>query len=133
VQKPEIPVIELSADFGKIKDLWPLFLESVRKESIRLHAMLRECFPVSFTDNTLVIGIRAGFSFHYEYLSKQENRRILEKVFHSLLKREVKIEFIMGEDKGDKLKATANKVAEMFNGSIITTEPKKEEKDDENG
>jgi len=133
VQKPEIPVIELSADFGKIKDLWPLFLESVRKESIRLHAVLRECFPVSFTDNTLVIGIRAGFSFHYEYLSKQENRRILEKVFHSLLKREVKIEFVMGEDRGDKLKATANKVAEMFNGSIITTEPKKEEKDDENG
>jgi DNA polymerase-3 subunit gamma/tau len=133
VQKPEIPVIELSADFSKIKDLWPLFLESVRKESIRLHAVLRECFPVSFTDNTLVIGIRAGFSFHYEYLSKQENRRILEKVFHSLLKREVKIEFVMGEDRGDKLKATANKVAEMFNGSIITTEPKKEEKDDENG
>ena len=133
VQKSEVPIVELSADFSRIKDLWPLFLESVRKESIRLHAMLRECSPVSFTDNTLVIGVRAGFSFHYEYLSRQENKKILEKIFYSLLKKEIRIEFIMGENKTNKLKATANKVAEMFNGSIINTEPKKEEKDDENG
>lgn len=133
IQKPEVPIVELSTDFNRIKDLWPLFLESVRRESVKLHAMLIECYPHSFTDNTLIIGIKAGFSFHYEYLSRQENKRALEKIFHGLLKREIKIEFIMGESKDNKLKATASKVAEMFNGSIIETGPKKEEKDDENG
>jgi len=133
VRKADVPVVEFSTDFDKIKDLWSLFLDTVKRESIRLHAILRECFPSSFTDNTLIIGIRAGFSFHYEYLSKQENKRVLEKILSSLLKKDVKIDFIMEEGKGDKLKSTANKIAEMFNGSIIATESKKEEKDNEDG
>jgi len=133
VQKPEIPVIEFSVDFERIKDLWPLFLDSVKKESIRLHAILRECSPKSFSDNTLTVSIRAGLSFHYEYLNKIENKRVLEKILHSLLKRDVKIEFVMGDGKEDKIKTTANKVAEIFNGSVIATEIKKEEKDNEDG
>lgn len=133
VQRAEIPVVEITADFDRIKDLWPLFLDTVKRESIRLHAVLRECFPSSFIDNTLIIGIKAGFSFHYEFLSKQENKRLLEKVLHSLLKKEIKVDFVMAESKESKLKSTANKIAEMFNGSIINTESKKEEKDDEDG
>lgn len=134
VQRAEIPTVEISStDFDKIKDLWPLFLDTVKRESIRLHAILRECFPSSFIDNTLVIGIRAGFSFHYEFLNKQENKRILEKVLHSFLKRDIKVDFVMAEGKGNRLKSTANKIAEMFDGSIINTESEKEEKDDEDG
>lgn len=129
IEKSETPTIEYSVDFDRIKNLWPLFLETVKKESVRLQAILRECSPSSFVDNTLIISVKAGFSFHYEYLSKQENRKVLERILHNLLKKDVKIDFIMAEEKSDKLKATANKIAEMFNGSIIATESKKEEKE----
>ncbi|MGB9682479.1 MAG: DNA polymerase III subunit gamma/tau [bacterium] len=130
-EKSEIPSIEFSVDLERIKDLWPLFLDAVKKESIRLHAVLRECSPRSFSDDTLTVSVKAGLSFHHEYLNRIENKRILERILHSVLKRNVKIDFIMEDGKEDKIKSAVNKVAEIFNGSVIAT--KKEEKKDEDG
>jgi DNA polymerase-3 subunit gamma/tau len=131
-QKPEIPPVEFSVDFERIRDLWPLFLDAVKKESVRLHAVLRECYPRSFSDNTLTVGIKAGLSFHYEYLNRIENKRVLERILHSVVKKNVRIDFVMEDGREDRIKSTVNKVAEIFNGSVIDTQ-KKEEKEDEDG
>ncbi|RKY39807.1 MAG: DNA polymerase III subunit gamma/tau [Candidatus Omnitrophota bacterium] len=108
---------------GELKEIWKECVEDVGKERMSLATFLEKGKLLSVEGSKAKIGFPADFSFYYQNLQREENRRIVEKVISRRLNREAKVEFLLMEEKesskSESLPSSVKKAMEIFGGKIL--------------
>lgn len=78
-------VNESSLVLERIKELWPEFMERLKRVKVSAAHYLEEGRPVKTSGSVLTIGFPQRASFHREALERKENHALLEKIWKDLL------------------------------------------------
>lgn len=129
-EKPAFP--EEKPDLAKIKKIWPLVIEGVKKEKPSLGAYLQEGELSEIKGNTLILTIRNNF--HKENIEDSLNKKIIEEELKKILSCDLKFccHILAGKEEvpRKKLERTEEKdfllrepiiktALEMFKGKIV--------------
>ena len=90
--------------FEHIKGEWNKVLQKIKKQRIGTQALLMEGNLVSYNNGILTIGYADGFGIHKQAISKKEHKEFVEEAVSSYFNKEIRIEFIMLDDKKDNSK-----------------------------
>ena len=120
---------EIHIELGKIKELWPNFLEKLTKIKVSAAHYLERGKPVKMSGGVLTIGFSKKSSFHKEGLERKENHLILEKIWKDILREQIKISFIYVSEEeaaGDPVEEAVDPLVqsalETFNGRVVRRE-----------
>ncbi|MDR7869756.1 MAG: DNA polymerase III subunit gamma/tau [Tissierellaceae bacterium] len=110
-----------------IKEQWPNVLQQIKSSKISLYALIIEGEVLSFENDLLTIAFREGFGFHYQAVSKNDNREFVEQIVSTYFNKNINVRFIMGvnksqpkESKNDENKDEAIKgVIDLFGEDIV--------------
>lgn len=80
---------EIAMLLGRWKDI----VEKAAKISIGVRSALKDARPVAFEDGALVVGVDPEFGEAIGTLSAQRNKKAVEHVLKTALKRETQVEF----------------------------------------
>jgi len=77
---------ELSAvDVAKIKRVWPIVLDQVKKKKISTYALLLECQPVKVVGKQITLAFNDGASFHRGEIEKPQNLKLIKDTLKEIL------------------------------------------------
>lgn len=111
--------------FKEISEKWTDILKGIKKDKIRIHALLMEGKPVGFKNNTIIISFDEGYGIHKEAVEKDANKKYVEKFISNFLHSDIKIKFIMSDGKEDIISEEAigeklvQKAKEIFGEEIV--------------
>ena len=88
--------------FGFIKSEWSKVLQNVKKQRVAIQAFLIEGKLVNYENRILTIGFGDGFGIHKQAISKKENKEFVEQVVSSYFNKNIRINFIILEEKKEK-------------------------------
>jgi DNA polymerase-3 subunit gamma/tau len=71
--------VKLNLNFNLV-DNWNLFLQNMKKQSLRLFSMLVEGVLIQMNDKEFIVQFKENFDFHMETLSSYDNKLVVEKV-----------------------------------------------------
>lgn len=115
--EPPDPLCQLSG-------MWPRILEQVKRENVKIYALLLEAQLCAFADRVLEIGFKSDF--HFEMMEKPEYKQLLGTTVKKFLGYEVTVgcRQLGGTDKTDRVTAVSREeivdtAAEIFGGKII--------------
>lgn len=107
--KPSIPSKNLEKinnkkitdkDFQIILNNWGKLLDTLRPLNRSIHACLKSCAPISFSEN--IFYIKTNYSFHKKKLNENENKLTITKIIAKLTQCKCKVEIIT-EDQIEEL------------------------------
>ncbi|MFW6035414.1 MAG: DNA polymerase III subunit gamma/tau [Halothermotrichaceae bacterium] len=123
----------------KVRKAWPLILNKVKEENIKVRAFLREGSPVRIKDNVIFIQFPSDKGFHKKGAEKED--KLIGNIINQVLNVKCEVKFILsGQDKKKVVKEAENKnvdnkkkgsrkksaeadvvkrIVEQFNGEII--------------
>lgn len=81
----------------KIKRVWPLVLENVKKAKISTYALLLECRPADFINGSLVLEFGKEAVFHKGEIEKSHNLLVIKDSFQEVLKQNISISCLLKE------------------------------------
>lgn len=111
---------------AEVWDVWPKILQAIKKEKVSLHAVLVDTKPKVVSDDTIVIEVKKGFSFHKEQV--ENNRKLISNVISQFLHRPVTVSVGMDEagqeelfsnDYGEEHRKFVKDTMDIFGGRII--------------
>lgn len=79
--KPESPAV----DVAKLKRVWPVVLDQVKKKKISTYALLLECQPVKVVDKQITLAFNDGASFHCGEIEKPQNLKLIKDTLKEIL------------------------------------------------
>lgn len=89
--KTETAIPELSIE--EIQKKWPDVVEKMGREKISLSHFLETGVPVEIKEGVVCVTFDKGAMFHKERAEQRENRNIIEKIFHEIYGRKLKVQF----------------------------------------
>lgn len=105
----------------EIKKKWPQIVSRLNQDNHSLALVLKNCLPVSINEGELTIGCH--FKFHQERLSDHKNLEKVEKIIIGILKKKIRLKFIVEQIKTDWLKKeTAGTEKNNFDEVLATFE-----------
>lgn len=124
-EEPAKPVIESGEDLKEIENKWVEMVKSLNHQNHSLALVLKNCRPISLNGQNLTIG--CNFSFHQERLSDRKNLEKVEKIIHEVIKKKLKIKFIVSPAVSDGSQSAEedgkekniNDVLEAFSGEVV--------------
>ncbi len=100
---------------------WPVILESVKRESAKVGALLQEAKPVSVEADKLTLEFK--HQFHRNTLELTENKAIVEKVVRAVTGRQLQVVLTMTKSAGSSRKVEQDPLVrsalEIFGGEIV--------------
>jgi DNA polymerase-3 subunit gamma/tau len=102
-QKSEpAPIVEGSGDevLASLQDRWSEIAAAIDQESMHIAAIVRDCRPVSFEDDTLVLQARSHF--HREKLESDRARTLVEDAIGKLLGRPCRVRCTLANEKSEQ-------------------------------
>lgn len=98
----EEPVV-LSGDdadiFKQVQDNWDLILQSVKKQRISLNAIVKESQPYRVVNGEVILRFAEQYTFHLNRANAKESIAFMEQVFKNILKKDLKVRFIIEDSK----------------------------------
>jgi len=91
-----------SGDMAEVIRMWPVILERLKSRKMSVASYLMHGRPVASDAHTLTVGFPKSSTFHKETLEHAENSRLVENIIESVMKRRLKIIFVIE----DSMKAT---------------------------
>jgi DNA polymerase-3 subunit gamma/tau len=95
-------IIEGSSDevLASLQDRWSEIAAAIEQESMHIAAIVRDCRPVSFQDDTLVLEARSPF--HREKLESDRARSLVEDAIGKLLGRPCRVRCTLANEKSEQ-------------------------------
>jgi DNA polymerase-3 subunit gamma/tau len=104
------PESQTKIDMAKVKRLWPIVLDHVKKKKISAHALLLECQPVKVENQEVTIVFNDGASFHCREIKKSQNMGLLKSAFKEITGESILVRCLLNGEAGEE--ATVEIVAE---------------------
>jgi len=79
--EPEPSVV----DVAKLKRVWPVVLDQVKKKKISTYALLLECQPVKVVGKQITLAFNDGASFHRGEIEKPQNLKLIKDTLKEVL------------------------------------------------
>ncbi len=98
-KSPNIEKAKEDIELSKVQEVWPTILKAVKAKKMSVGSYLLEGAPVECKDGTLTIGFAKNFILHKEVVEKVENRLIIEEALRGMLRRDVRLKFIVQDIK----------------------------------
>jgi DNA polymerase-3 subunit gamma/tau len=111
-------------NFSEIKRRWGDILDRVKQNKITAHAFLIAGEPKAIDDKGfLLISFDETHKFHYDQISKPENRSIVEKALLEVIGWKINVSCTLEGQNNDgtnpKENSALNKALEFFGGNIV--------------
>ena len=90
-------------------EVWPKVIDNLGKFKMSLATFLSEGAPVKLEKDTLIISFPNNCSLHKETLERKESRLLIEKVFSEIVKKSLKVKFILSQSGPNQDKPTREK------------------------
>lgn len=125
-QPPQEPETESDEQIplDKIKEIWKIALDEIKKEKMSAATFLKEGFPVAIEGRKILIGFSKNLSFYKEVLGANSNKKLIEDILGQILKKKILIEFITsqkidagGDDLEENAETTLNNTQVELNNS----------------
>ncbi|HDP70594.1 MAG TPA: DNA polymerase III subunit gamma/tau [Actinobacteria bacterium] len=110
---------ETAVDVNKVKRIWPLVLDKVKKKSMSIYALLMECRPAEDGDSCVVLKFNQGARFHKGEIEKSKNLMFVQECFEEVLGLKVLIRCVLDEEGGPIQNETEEKEDEVLDGENI--------------
>ncbi|SHI58535.1 DNA polymerase-3 subunit gamma/tau [Dethiosulfatibacter aminovorans DSM 17477] len=98
----EEPVV-LSGDDAEIlkqvQENWGLILQTVKKQRISLNAIVKESQPYRVVKGEVILRFAEQYTFHLNRANAKESIAFMEQVFKNILKKDLKVRFIIEDSK----------------------------------
>ena len=98
-KEPEVPAAnpkdQDSVDINKLKRIWPIVLEQLKKEKISTYALLLECRPVKVEGRKVTLSFNEGASFHHREIEKPQNLKLIQGILRNILGHTLEISCVL--------------------------------------
>ena len=84
-----------SVDINKLKRVWPIALEQLKKEKISTYALLLECRPVKVEGRKVTLSFNEGASFHHREIEKPQNLKLIQGILRNILGHTLEISCVL--------------------------------------
>lgn len=91
-----------SADLDEIVAAWSRILAHIQTKKISISSYLQEGTLAGFESDGLTISFPKSCKFHKEVLESSEYKRLIEDCIKDIIKRDIRIKFILTEDAGNQ-------------------------------
>ena len=85
--------------FKQVQDNWDLILQSVKKQRISLNAIVKESQPYRVVNGEVILRFAEQYTFHLNRANAKESIAFMEQVFKNILKKDLKVRFIIEDSK----------------------------------
>jgi hypothetical protein len=91
------------------------------------YTLLCEGEPLDFSDKTLTIGFKPGFSFHAEKLLDERNKEVVQQVLQEIFNQQIALESTVktpqnkGVDQQQAAGPIPQKAMDLFGGKFVET------------
>jgi len=121
-QDPADPPVSLE----EISGIWQKTIDSLSGVKISVATYLSEGSPLEVKKNILTVSFPKNYSLHKESLEKKENRSLIEKELSGLLNKNIRVHFVLSEEKKTTNDTRENPLIKSalntFNGRVIKEE-----------
>ena len=106
---------------------WTNILQQIKSTRISVYALVVEGDLLSFENNLLTIGYKEGFGFHYQAISKEENKEFVEQIVSTYFNKNITVRFVLGDNKkqqneskhNDRKEEAIKEVINFFGEDIV--------------
>ena len=109
--KSKLP-LEPQLDLAQIQAHWKVVMDSLRKKSVALQALLLEAEPVALQGDCLILAFKKGRNFHRQKVDEPANKKAIEEVLTRVFRQTLVVRCTMQEALEDLQEASAPKASE---------------------
>ena len=116
IQKEKVPGEKSGLEELNIEEIWPKVIDNLSKFKMSLATFLSEGTPLKLEKDTLTISFPNNCSLHKETLERKESRLLIEKIFSEIIKKNLKVKFILSRTGSNQGKPNQGKTEKKSNG-----------------
>jgi DNA polymerase-3 subunit gamma/tau len=99
----------------KVKEAWPNVINDITQIKMSVATYLNVGSPLKLENNILTISFPRGHSLNKESLERKDNKAIIEKTVSKLFNANLKVNFILSEEKLEKEDSENNFIKSALN------------------